>query len=59
MSPLFIVVLYGKTNAKSCKPVLESADENVYLSEKKRNIRFKEFFFSKLNYLEKYLGLLL
>jgi hypothetical protein len=25
-----------------CKPVLESADENVYLSEKKRNIRFKK-----------------
>jgi hypothetical protein len=25
-----------------CKPVLKSADENVYLSEKERNIGFKK-----------------
>jgi hypothetical protein len=48
MSPLFIVVLYGQTNAKSCKPVLESADENVYFCEKERNIRFEGIFFFKI-----------
>jgi hypothetical protein len=34
-----------------CKPVLESADKNVYKSKKKRNMPFKKKYLTELKYL--------